>query len=464
MSMTRKAFKYDMLRGLGSCVLELRNTRDIEKFRPLVLWGCSRDMAYDAQSEGCRSVYLYQLITQFPDAAPFMDVLERRLYQCLRSKGWEFLQDCEVLSYFAQDGEKRAWDILKNCYRKTLQLLNRKRKYIEDGLADNFESLCVTLVTMRPEMYRMLVRDIGLMIESNSLYSASDFAWFQAVSESRQGKKAINRILYRPDAEDGIKAYARSMEEYRERWDRAETERRKSEPNTADEIYEGLKEGKGAEGAAAPYLARRMMNQGRQQEAAKLAAYYRDEKEPALRYQLLRMLANKACAGMLDVERLLADSRWDYDELAARAFDALSYIRDNRVREYAYQLLGDEKRLAQAVSLLAANYEDGDREVLVRAVKQIPITYEDGAWHGVFDDIMNLFSGPAKHKPKELLPYMYRNTLCSFCREYVVREMGRRRMLTEEMLEEMRYDCNGKIRDYAERKLGKGQGMEAGVR
>ena len=45
MSMTRKAFKYDMLRGLGSCVLELRNTRDIEKFRPLVLWGCSRDMA-----------------------------------------------------------------------------------------------------------------------------------------------------------------------------------------------------------------------------------------------------------------------------------------------------------------------------------------------------------------------------------------------------------------------------------
>ena len=104
------------------------------------------------------------------------------------------------------------------------------------------------------------------------------------------------------------------------------------------------------------------------------------------------------------------------------------------------------------------------REVLVRAVKQIPITYEDGAWHGVFDDIMNLFSDPAKHKPKELLPYMYRNTLCSFCREYVVREMGRRRMLTEEMLEEMRYDCNGKIRDYAERKLGKGQGMEAGAR
>ncbi|MDE7222871.1 MAG: hypothetical protein K2O34_03695, partial [Acetatifactor sp.] len=72
--MTKKAFKYNMQRGLGSCVLELRSTRDIEKFRPLVLWGCLRDMAYDAQCEGCRSVYLYQLITQFPDAAPFIDV------------------------------------------------------------------------------------------------------------------------------------------------------------------------------------------------------------------------------------------------------------------------------------------------------------------------------------------------------------------------------------------------------
>lgn len=101
--------------------------------------------------------------------------------------------------------------------------------------------------------------------------------------------------------------------------------------------------------------------------------------------------------------------------------------------------------------MLAANYEE-DREIFVHAVKQIPVTYEDGAWHGVFNDVMDLFSGPAKHKPNELLPYMYKNTLCSFCRAYVVREMGRRRMLTRDMLEEMRYDCNEEIRGYAERK------------
>ena len=454
MGMTRKAFKYDMQRGLGSCVLELKNTQDKEKFRPLVLWGCSRAMAYDAQSEGCRSVYLYRLITQFPDSVPFMDVLEKRLFHSMRSWGWEFLQDCEILSYFALDGEKRAWNILQSCYRELLQILYRKRKHTKDGLPDNFESLCLTLVTMQPGMYKMLVNDIGLLIEGNSLYSAADFTWFQSVSKSELGEKAVRRILHHPDADEGIRAYARSMEEVRERWERESAERKKSEPETADEIYERLRGG-GDDGRIYRWLARRMMSRGRSQEVAALAEYYRKEEEPDLRYQLLLMLSDKSCVWSLDIERLIADSRSDNGDLAEWAFEALSYIRDTRVREYAYELLHDKNKQAQAVSMLAANYEDGDREVFVHAVKQIPVTYEDGEWHGVFGDVMDLFSGPAKRKPKELLLYMYRNTLCSYCRERVVREMGRRRMLTRELLEEMQYDCNEEIGAYAERRLHK---------
>lgn len=458
MGMTKKDFKYDMQRGLGSCVLELQGTQDIEKYRPLVLWGCSRDMAYDAQSEGCRSVYLYRLITQFPDHMPFIDILEKRLFQNMRSRGWEFLQDCEILSYFALDGEKRAWDILRSCYRELFQILCRKRKRTKEGLLperDNFESLCLTLVTMRPGMYQMLVSDIGILTESNSLYRASDFMWFQSVSESELGEKAVHRILYHPGADERIKAYVRSMEEGKECQERARAERKKEEPRTADEIYEHLKREEALKGVSYKYLAHRMMNQGRRQEVAKLAAYYRDAEEPQLRYKLLWMLANKTCAWSLEVDQLIADSQSNHGELAARAFEALSYIRDTKVREYAHKILRSEGHRAEAVSMLAANYEDGDRENFVHAVKLLPITYEDGAWHGVFSDVMDLFSGPAKHKPKELLPYMYRNTLCSYCREHVVREMGRRRMLTRDMLEEMQYDCNEEIRDYAAKRLRK---------
>ena len=100
--MTKKQFKYDMQRGLGSCVVALKNMDDLEKerFRPLVLWGCSRDMAYDAQCEGCRSFYLYELIVEFADITPFLDVIEKRLIHSMHSRGgslhrtvscWRFL-------------------------------------------------------------------------------------------------------------------------------------------------------------------------------------------------------------------------------------------------------------------------------------------------------------------------------------------------------------------------------------
>ena len=73
-------------------------------------------------------------------------------------------------------------------------------------------------------------------------------------------------------------------------------------------------------------------------------------------------------------------------------------------------------------------------------------------WHAAFYDVMDVFAS-GKKKPNELLLYMYRNTLCSFCREYVVREMGRRHMLTRELLEEMQYDSNSDIRKYVDKKL-----------
>lgn len=53
----------------------------------------------------------------------------------------------------------------------------------------------------------------------------------------------------------------------------------------------------------------------------------------------------------------------------------------------------------------------------------------------------------------ELLPHLCRNTLCSGCRTKMVKEMGRRHMLTPELLAEMQYDCNEDIRTCAAKRL-----------
>ena len=93
--------------------------------------------------------------------------------------------------------------------------------------------------------------------------------------------------------------------------------------------------------------------------------------------------------------------------------------------------------------------------MLVRLVKSIPVTYDDREdWHGVYSTVLDLLKTKGiKAAPKELLPYIYEHTLCSMCREYIVREMGRRHMVTEELLRECLYDSNYEIRSYARKRI-----------
>jgi len=64
-------------------------------------------------------------------------------------------------------------------------------------------------------------------------------------------------------------------------------------------------------------------------------------------------------------------------------------------------------------------------------------------------DVLNMFEDKSIQEPLiELLYYMYENTLCSCCREAIVKEMGSRYMLTDRILEECLYDSNEEIREY----------------
>lgn len=463
--MTKKAFKYDMQRGLGSCVLALKNMEDAKKeaFRSIVLWGCSRDMAYDAQSEGCRSFYLYELIQEFSDITPFLDVIEKRLFHGMHSTGWEFAQDCTLLAYFVADGNKRAWKILTACYQALLKILSEKRRRGRYGILperDNFEHMCVALVSScfddrerSIRIYKKIVRDLGVLIERNMLYDYDDFEWFQASSREKLGKTTVQRLLHCTDADENTKNYARFREERLKTRELERERKRRSDPETADEVYRRLKDGEKVGQMCSLMLGRTFMKQNKKLEVLKLAAYYREEPDLDIRYNLLRLLANKTCAWAPALPCLIADTQSEHSELSEWAFIALGYRKDAEVRDYAIALLQKKEHTADAVSMLAANYEAADRELFAEAVRQIPITYADGYWHSAFHDVMDLFSVPGKNKPKELLPYLYHNTLCSYCRERVVMEMGRRRMLTQKLLEEMQYDSNSDIREYACRKL-----------
>lgn len=432
--MTKEAFRYDMQRGLGSCIKELKCTKNREQFRPVILWGCSHDMEFNGQLED-RSVYLYELITEYPDCTPFIDVVEKNLFQNMKHRNWIFLQDCDILSFFTFDGNERALAILEKCYEELFQiLLEKKKRADKNGFPErrNFEELCISFIKMCfddtrkiVEYYKKIVNDIGTLIQKNALYSAEDFEWFQTVSEKELGKRKVHALLHHANISDATRAYVLSIKECRE----AEKEK-----------------------AHKPHynMARMLMKQSDEQEIVKFAEYYEKETDSAIRKKLLQQLVDGGCVWAIDPIQLIADSKSKEKELASYAFEALSSKKDAKVREYAFELLKSGQHMTEAVSMLATNYESTDCAFFAEMVKQIPITYDNGGWHEVFHRVMSLMRDRSVEiKPKELLPYMYHNTLCSFCREDVVKEMGRRRMLNAELLEELLYDCNQNIRAYA---------------
>ena len=76
--MNKKEFKNAMLCGLGRCVLACR--KDPERYRSEVLWGCTHQLAYDAQCEGTHAWFLHELVSCYPDKAPFRDAAINALF------------------------------------------------------------------------------------------------------------------------------------------------------------------------------------------------------------------------------------------------------------------------------------------------------------------------------------------------------------------------------------------------
>lgn len=446
--MTKKDFKEAMKRGLGRCIQELEHTDQVERYRDLVMWGCTHDLAYDAQCEGNRAWYLYELIKRFPDREPFLDAVIRKFSGNCSDGGWLFDHYCGILGYFLQDGEKKAYAALWEKYGELYQILTKKRKRKKNGTCperDDFEKLCMELIDWAEDplkIYTKVAEDIGNLFLNGSIFDAWSFQWLFEHCQYHYGKTNVKKILgSRPDSVAGVYL------EHMLAWERKCAERRSGgscDPKDTEEflrIYEERTK-------PVPWIGRALERTGNREAACVLAKRYVAEQDRAERIRLLQIFTGR-CHFPLSPEPLLKDARSEDPDLQNTALLALEHVRHEKVRQFVLEL-AEEDRIPEAVSILAYNYRPEDKETFVRLVKSIEITYEDGRWHGAFSSVLDLLrSKGLRNSPKELLPYMYEHTLCSFCREYIVREMGRRHMLTEEILEECLWDSNDGIRHYA---------------
>lgn len=433
--MTQKQFKEDLLRGRGCCFQAVKI--EPEKFYKEVLWACRNELAFDAQCEGTRAWFLYQMISCYENRGAFLNTTIRAFDSAKSDGGWKLLYLAELLNYFACDGEDSAKQALWRKYEKIHSdlLASRRRTRTFAFMRDDFEMLCVVLAENRGSAI-IIAKDIGKLYLENSNFEASDFQWLYN-SKIVKHLTELERLAIRS------KNIMKLLQVYAPVEQKSEElpERKRDKPKS---------------GIALSVWLRREADQAT---VLWYAEEYRRQTDPEAR--AIALVAFCRCPFPDDPTPIIEDAKTGCDNLKRQAWEALAYTRHPLVRDFALEMLPDH--LDEALPILIKNYCPQDAPLLVRLVKAVSIEHDErSCWHSVHFDILHMDADGLK-APTELIRYLYENTYCSTCRAHALEQMGKRRLLTREILLECLFDSNDDIRTYARRCLNRRKQKQTGM-
>lgn len=435
--MTKAEFKRAMQCGLGRCYTELESTENIERYREIVLWGCLHNISFDVQFEGTRAPYLYELLRMFRDDEYFAEPLAKAFLKTKSDGGWHFNHYADLLRCFASDGNKTACAALCEKYDSLYNKLLKSRGGADFGFAkENFETLCINIIILGGgNKFFEIAVDIGRLLSKGESFERYDFEWFYSEAKDLFEKKALSETLKKksmtsPETEK-FYAVMEASEPVKER--------RKFTTPTAEELIKNraVKLGERI----------RFVHRASDEQKKKLAEAIICENDLSVKAEWLSVFEKTSFP--LDCEPLVEYTESNCEKLKETAFCALELCESEAVREFALRLLSKGERTDNALCMLITNYRKCDKTAILNGLYGLAVTYSDESyWHGVALHIIRMFS-EGKKLPRELLNYIYENSLCSCCRESAVVYMGKRRWLTDEIINECRYDSNGYIREYA---------------
>lgn len=424
--MTQKQFKEALLRGQGRCIkaVELETT----KYFSIILWACSHEVAFDAQCEGSRAWFVYQLISCYQDKTPFLQKTIESFAKVKSDNGWKVLYLAELLSFWAADGESMAKEALWHKYEQLYKALI-KSKCPKEGLfpeREDFAMLCQVLAEDKAALVR-IVEDVGRLYRERPFYDGFYFDWLFEVKAKRH-MGLLSKLARRSE---NIAAYLNESLAYEKTCEEPYQNRREDRPKQGVALSMWLKN-KAGEDTVMQYAEAYLRLENLEERAKALDAFCR-------------------CPFPSDPMPIIEDTASECERLREAAWRALECVRHPKVREFALENI--QQDVEKILPIFIANYRTTDEKLLVELVQSISIDWEcTTPWHGIQLDILRA-AGEGVKIPGELLYYIYENTYCSCCREKALRKMGKRRLVTEEMLQECLLDSNEDIRIYARNKL-----------
>ncbi len=432
-NMTKKEFKTAMLRGLGRCIKAVQ--QEPEKYRDIVLWACKRDIAYDTQSEGTRSWYIYTMACAYPDKETFINAAAGALKKYRPNGGWDLLHLSELLMFFAMDGYESARQALDDKYQEFLTVMFAKKRRpnrVFHELSD-LEQLGLVLAVDSKSFLR-IAGDFGRLYREKKYMDDGDFAWFFS-SKGGQYRKTMESAARR---DENVARFMRREQAYIDAQEKLRQQRKKN-PETN---LTGFR------------LSRWLAKEADAETVMRYACAYRDQSNLEARVKALEAFARCPYPG--DPRPILEDARSADERLNQTAWKALENLRHPAVRDFAHCNAAKGDRTPENFALLVTNYIPEDAALLESLLRELISQKNWDSVHTAGMDIYQAFREDSSiPHPKHLLPLLYEYNPCSFCRKSALVYMSKHRMLTGEMLEECLYDSNDDIRRMAKKRLRK---------
>ena len=443
--MNKKDFKFCMQQGRGLCHLVLKSEKDIAKYKDIVLWGCLHNLSYDTQCEGVRAEYVYDLTTYFGDENYFLAPIIKAFESLSRRRAWLFDHFSAQLSLFAKNGNERAKEALERKYDQLFSVLLNKRRFCNyDFERDNFERLCVALLPLHDTDNKFkIVCDLGRLFRENPHYDCDYFDWFCFSIENDLGKETLQEYLKcnSPQNED-LKSFYQSYFQLEE----VKSNRKLMRKPVEAPSVEAIKEEVSSSGKLSPYSRVSFSRNAEEEERKSLAQEAIKEVDLDKKAELLSVFQHHNFPLPHDIIIEYANS--SHERLRDVSLDVLTNCQSDVVRDYALSLMAEENLKAHALKMLLCNYTLEDKQFLLGELGKLKVTYDDESdWHDIGFKILNLFDAE-RDLPKEFLLYIYNTTLCSCCRHSAVLALDKRQWLTEDIIEECRFDSNKNIKEY----------------
>ena len=411
--MTINEFHNALLQGRGKCVQAVRE--DPEKYRAEVLWACRELTSFDTQCEGSKSWFIHEMVHCYPDRTPFVNAACEALIACPSDGSWHCHCLAELVERFFQDGHQEAWKALMKKYRMLYHQMRRVGPPEDNcywAARDDYERLAV-LFGWNREYCLDIARDMGRLSLETEWLKDYDFYWFYDVK---------------------VRRYLRAL-----------TKAAETDPLLA-EFYRVHEPAWQEFFAPTPQKRTRLPKDCQDQDLIDAAVRtYLTAADPEERAKSLRAFRWTPYPG--DPAPVITDTQSDHAPLRIAAWKCLRNIRHPAVREYALAHLDT----CEGFAAFCGNYEKKDESLLLDRLRSVPVDFEGNTtWHGDQMAVRHM-----KKPPKAALHHIFNTTYCTWCRWCVLEDMGRRRMLTQELLEECLYASNDDIRTYARRALNR---------